>query len=274
MTRIGIEALSVFSLPPVEYANLAADLGCHCIAAQLQSRTDIPLPYPAWSLKTDLALRREFKAVLRDRGIALHQGEGTCIRPGADIRAHERDLDLFAELGAERVATISMDPDLGRTYAQLALLAEMAEARGLKTATLEFAPTLAIATLAAALAAIRAVGKPHLKILIDSMHLYRSGSTAKDLAAVPADFIAFAQICDARLSPPPGADYVRQAQTERLVPGTGDIPLRDVIQALPEDITLGLEVPMMSAAMAGKGPRERLAPCVAALRGLLEQCSR
>jgi hypothetical protein len=35
--RLGIEFLSVFGLPPVEFVNLAADLGCRYISTGLRS---------------------------------------------------------------------------------------------------------------------------------------------------------------------------------------------------------------------------------------------
>ena len=36
MDRLGVEFLSVFGLPPVEFVNLAADLGCHYISTGLR----------------------------------------------------------------------------------------------------------------------------------------------------------------------------------------------------------------------------------------------
>jgi sugar phosphate isomerase/epimerase len=269
MSGIGIESSSVFGLPPVEFVNLAADLGCDSISATLALRANNPLPYPAWSLRENPALRRNMKAAMRDRGIALALADATAIRPGAEIRDYASDLDLFADLGAERVGTVSFEPDLGRTYDQLALLVDMAQERGFKATVLEFVPGLAIPTLSAGLAALRHVGKPSLQLLADAMHLYRSGGTAADLVGLSAGLIGYAQICDYPLRPADD-DYFEQATTERLVPGAGEIPLREFLLALPKDIPLGLEVPMLAAAKAGKSAHERLRPCVGALRGLLE----
>ena len=56
-----------------------------------------------------------------------------------------------------------------------------------------------------------------------------------------------------------------------LVPGEGELPLRDMLAALPRDRVVGLEVPLRSEALAGVGPRERLGRCVAAARDLLAQ---
>jgi hypothetical protein len=56
---------------------------------------------------------------------------------------------------------------------------------------------------------------------------------------------------------------------ERMVPGTGGLPLPEVLAALPGDVVIGLEVPLRSQAQAGVGPHRRLGRCVDAARELL-----
>ncbi|OHV51343.1 hypothetical protein BCD48_10165 [Pseudofrankia sp. BMG5.36] len=56
-----------------------------------------------------------------------------------------------------------------------------------------------------------------------------------------------------------------------MVPGTGELPLLDMLTALPPGLVIGLEVPLRSQAEAGIGPRDRLGRCVDAARGLLDQ---
>lgn len=52
MERIGIEHLSVFGLPRIEFVDLAADLGVPNISTSLQSTGNSPLGYPHFSLST------------------------------------------------------------------------------------------------------------------------------------------------------------------------------------------------------------------------------
>ena len=59
MDRIGIENISVFGLPPIDFVNLAADLGCHHISTSLVPFDYNPHGYPRFSLKEDAVLRRE-----------------------------------------------------------------------------------------------------------------------------------------------------------------------------------------------------------------------
>jgi hypothetical protein len=56
---------------------------------------------------------------------------------------------------------------------------------------------------------------------------------------------------------------------ERMAPGDGELPLAEILGAVPPDVVIGLEIPMRSLAESGVGPAERLRPCVAAARELL-----
>ncbi len=58
---------------------------------------------------------------------------------------------------------------------------------------------------------------------------------------------------------------------ERMVPGEGELPLSEILAALPDDIDIGLEVPQRSLALSGVGPAARLRPCVEAAQGLLRR---
>jgi sugar phosphate isomerase/epimerase len=270
MNRLGIECISAFGLPPVQFVNLAADLGCRYISTGLEPIDYNPHGYPKFSLRGDPALRREMVAAMRDRGVSISLGEGFSIRPGVDVRRQRAlDLQVMCELGVTRINTVSMDPDLVRTFDQFGALAEMAAAAHVEV-TVELAPGLPVADLKTALAAVRHVGRPNFRLLIDTMHFVRSGSAAADLAAISPDLIGYIQLCDAPLAPR-YATYFEEAMFERMLPGAGELPLLEVLRALPRDLPVGLEVPLRSHAEAGLGPRERLGPVVEGARRLLAQ---
>jgi hypothetical protein len=79
------------------------------------------------------------------------------------------------------------------------------------------------------------------------MHLVRSGSGAEDVAALDPELIGHVQLADALLVPTI-PDYMEEACFERMVPGTGELPLVDILAALPSDVVIGLEVPLRSQA--------------------------
>jgi sugar phosphate isomerase/epimerase len=267
--RLGIEQLSAFGLPPVEFVHLAANLGCQCISAGLVGLGYNPNGYPDFSLREDKALRRATIAAMRERDVAISLGEGCIIRPGSDIRDAAADMDIMAELGVERINTTSMDPDLARTLDQLGLFAEMAAARSM-VSTLELCPALTIRDLGMAVDAVRHVGRADFTLLLDTMHLGRSGATGADVAALDPAMISYVQLCDAPRVPSE-PNYLKEATFERMVPGEGDMPLRDYLAAIPPSVTISLEVPLQAMAEAGVEPLERLRPCVAAARMLMAE---
>lgn len=254
-------------MPPVEHIALAAELGCGAISLAPAPFTANPHGYPAWSLRDNPALRREVRAALAAKGIALRLGEGFLIRPGSDVGSSADDLDLMAEIGAERVNVLSIDADAARSLDELGRLADLAAARGL-VLTLEWMAGMAIGTLAQSVAAIRAVGRGNLKLLVDTMHLARSGGTAAELAVIDPALIGYVQLCDCPVKPL-DASYGEEARHNRLALGQGDLPLAELIAALPQQVLIGLELPMLVRAEAGEGPRERLAASVAFAKSLV-----
>jgi sugar phosphate isomerase/epimerase len=265
--RLGIEHLSVFGLPPVEFVNLVADLGCRYLATGLSASPYNPHGYPPFSLRDDAALRREMLAAMHDRGLSISLGEGFSLREGHEVEDRRGDLELMAELEVTRINTVSMDPDLERTFDQFARLAEMAATFGMET-TVEFGPGLSVGDLPTAVGAVRHVGRPDFRLLIDTMHLGRTGSGPADLAALDRGLIGYVQLSDAPIEPRFDT-YMEEAMFERTVPGQGELPLQEMLAALPTEVVIGLEVPLRSQAEAGIGPEARLRPCVDAARRLL-----
>lgn len=267
--RLGIGMLSVFGLPPVELVNLAADLGCRFVSAALQGMPLVPLGYPRFSLTDDAGLRQAVLAAMDDRGVRISLGDGFLVLPGADVRAFRADLDVLAELGVPRINVVSLDPDVPRSFDQFAALTDLAAQLGIQT-LVEPVPGLTVGDLPTALAAVDHVARPDFRLLIDTMHVVRSGSSAADLAAIDPTGIGYAQLNDTALRPRT-ENYMEEAMFERMVPGEGELPLRDILSVLPPDIVIELEVPRRQLALAGVSPIDRLRPCVGAARRLLSE---
>jgi sugar phosphate isomerase/epimerase len=263
MRQLGIDCLSVFGLPPVPFVQLAAELGCNFISLGLPPRCN-PENYPAYSLK-DPATQRETKAALKDHGISLLVAEGVFILPKRDVADSAADLDIMAELGARAVNVVGIEPDRTRCFDQFAHLAEMAAARGMES-RVEFVAGLPVGTLADGIEAIRHVGRPDMKLVVDMMHLGRSGGTVADVMNADPSLFGYIQVCDCMNE---GGDRVWEQTFERMRPGDGELPLAGFLAALPRDLPVGMEIPQRSLAEMGLGPKERLAPCVAATRSLL-----
>jgi hypothetical protein len=269
MSRLGLEGLTMFGMPPIEHITLAADLDCSHVSMGLG-----PVPwklerFPQWSLRDSAALRREMIATLRDRGMVFAQGEGCIVRAGLDVRSYVSDLDLFAELGVVQISTVTMEPDASRAQAQLALLAEMADQRGMGL-TLEFAPPHSINTFEKALTAIRSIEKPNVRLTIDAMHFFRSGGNVDQLRLAGGGCVGHVQLCDVPLSPTTD-DYYQEACFGRRLPGEGELPLRAFLAALPKDVRVGLEIPMLAQMGAEANLEALVARAVALARDLLAE---
>jgi sugar phosphate isomerase/epimerase len=266
MRDLGIDVLCVFGMPPVDYVNMAADLGCRYVGVT-NFPTANPHGYPEFSLTADAGLRRQMKAALADRGVSISTAEGLFAMPDQDFRDRRAELDAFADLGVPRLTTISLDPDRSRSFDQFAVLAEMAAGYGMEV-MLEFVPTLTVADLPTALEALRHVDRPNMSLVIDTLHWVRSGLTVADAQALDPALVGNIQLCDAPLKPIIEV-YGVEAATERLAPGKGELPLRDLLLALPKDKLTSLEIPQLSLAQRGIGPQDRLEVCVDAARAML-----
>lgn len=272
MYRLGIEQLSAFGMPPVEYVHLAAELGCEHISTGLTPVPWNPCGFPAWSLRDDALLRRKMIVAMRENRVSISVAEGFAVRANADVNDRVADLDLVAELGAQRVSAVSMEPDMRRALDQLSTLAELCAQRSMGF-TLEFAPPHPINNLESALAAIRYIDKPNSKIVIDAMHFFRSGGEVSDLAALDPKLIGYAQLCDVPLAARHG-DYMQEACFERMIPGEGELPLLEFLSVLPRDLVIGLEIPILAEIKANGNLRTLLGRAVEATRNLLGQLDR
>lgn len=269
---LGIEMLTLLGMPPVEYVELAAELGCKEVSTGLFSLDlgmfgiDEPL-WPAWSLRDDPGLRREMKAAMADTGVQIGLGEGFGVGPDRPPAASLAALDLMAELGALRINAICMDDDFlasGAAADAMAELAELTRARGMRF-TIEFFPPTGLNSLERALAVIDHVGRDKAQLLVDTMHLFRSGGTVEQVRSLPPGSIGYVQLSDGIVAPHDDA-YFRTAMFGRSVPGAGDFPLEGLIAALEPEVTVSLEVPRLDDVRDDPcGHAER---CVAAARAL------
>ena len=263
--RIGLEFLCEIGASPVDFARLAAGVGCRNISILASQLGHNPLNYPAWSLLDDRALRRELRTVLADRGVTVALGEGLVIQPGRDAALLQPVIDLYAELGVGRLNGVSLDPDRTRSADQFARLAERVRAAGLRL-SLEYSGR-SFGTLDQAAGFVRQLGD--VTLLIDLLHVVRAGNGPADLARVDPGLIGYVQLCDG--APGVAASYMEEALNHRMVPGTGQFPIADFLRLVPDGVIVSAEVPQLALARQGVPAGERLAAIFAATGAALEQ---
>ncbi len=175
-----------------------------------------------------------------DQGIRIFEAESF----GIDADTHVPDflpaLEAAAELGAACIVSGGIDADESRLVARYGELAEAAQGFGLVMA-IEFMPIRPMKSLADALRVLGRVDHPNGRILIDALHLTRSGGTPEQVAGVNPALIAYVQLCDA--PNPPLQPLTEESRQGRLYPGEGGLPIRQLLAALPADIPVSLEAP-------------------------------
>ncbi|WP_257541196.1 sugar phosphate isomerase/epimerase [Sphingobium sp. CFD-1] len=256
MNRIGVDYISLIGISPLGMITAAADAGCHNISLILTRPDYNPDGYPWFSLIDDAALRRETVTCLRDRDVSIALVDGFAVYPDQPTENHRQAFEILAELGVRRVNTVSFDEDWSRMIDKTAEIVAMAREYDV-TVTIESCPMLTVKTLAQALEVISAVNLPNFKLLIDTMHITRSGESG-DIARLDPVLIDYVQISDGPLSVPDPLNYMNEAMNERMVPGTGEMPLVEMIRAMRRDIIVSIEVPMRSLKEAGMSETERV----------------
>ena len=102
-------------------------------------------------------------------------------------------------------------------------------------------------------------------MLVDTLHLARSGGRPDDLRRVPSRLLPYLQIADAPAEPPGRErDVLRdEALHGRLLPGDGALPLAATLAAVP-DVPLSLELRSAALMAAYPDPVERASAVLAA----------
>ena len=90
---------------------------------------------------------------------------------------------------------------------------------------------------------------PGAGILVDALHFDRSQSSLADLRTIPAQRLHYWQLCDGPAERPATTEQlIHAAREERMFPGEGGIDLIGLTRAMPDDLTISIEVPTVQLA--------------------------
>jgi len=262
--RLSLAHLTVLDAHPLELVDAAVAGGFDAIGLRIvpPMRTDAIVPVIG-----DEDLLRRLERRLAETGIEILDVEAIWLGPDSDVDALEPALAVGQRLGAQNVLVVGNDPDAARVIDNFAALAERAARYRLKLG-LEFIPYCRTSTLSQAQAVVKASGQPNAGVLVDALHLIRSGGSVDDLRKVEPAAILYGQICDAHAERPQTPEALRhEARGGRLYPGQGHLPLREILEALPRGLPLGVEAPCPDYGQLP--PAERARICGAATRRLL-----
>lgn len=255
--EIGLDFLTVAEYPAPEQIEAAARHGIRKVNLLVQPFA--MLPY--YNLIGDTAARRKTRERCRDLGVEVEMVEPFIADVTTDIDDFRPAFESAAYLGARWINLLPRDRDFARMADCFARTAEIAAGYGLRVFT-EFHRRASLRTLSETVAFFDDYGLDDIMVEVDALHFFRLDGQVEEIVR-HSNRIARAQICDA----PAGvseADQAAEAREHRLPPGEGIFPLQAFVDALPDGIVVGLEVPHRTY-----GPEERLERSVAGLRALL-----
>jgi sugar phosphate isomerase/epimerase len=257
------------ALAPLTVGRPAPDVVVDAAAAAGFRRVGMTLWRPdaeQSSLCTDPAARRRLLARLDGAGVSVLDAGVVSLRSELDRAGVARFVEAAADLGADRIIALHRDGPVDRAAAHLSEVCSLAAAAGLRVAV-EFMPYTACRTVQEAITLVARAGAVNAGLVIDVLHLFRSGGSVPDLAGLHPSQVLLVQLCDARLTAPPPERLRAEALTDRRYPGQGQLPLDEVLAALPAGVPMTIESPV--AADAALAPADRARAAWAAARELL-----
>lgn len=239
MRPLSLDHLTIIEATPLELIEAAAAGGFDRVGLRIVQPAAAA---PVIDVIGQPQLQRDLKALMQTTGVSIGLIESIWLSPVTNIAELEPALATGAELGARFVLVAGNDPDEGRLSAHLFQLALEAKAYGLEIA-FEFMPFTQVRSIEQAVRIMRQIAQPNLRLLIDALHVSRSGRDLSTLEKLPSSVVSYVHLCDAPAALPPPEGLRDEARLGRLYPGEGALALDAFLDAMPPDATVGLEAP-------------------------------
>lgn len=225
-----LAAGTILDVPPTSIVSVAATAGYAGVGLRVDPTN------------LDSRSRALIRQQLSDTGVSMLDVEVIRLQPGRPIEAHRALVELAGELGARWVTTVSHLPGTAETAAALAQVAAMAAEVGVGVA-LEFMRFTEVCDMWAAVKLVREVNSQNLRVLVDPLHLARTGERLDAVAALSERDVAFVQLCDApETAPTDLTGLVEEARHRRLLPGDGELDLASFLRSIPAGVPVSVEV--------------------------------
>ena len=253
--EVGIDHLTMLDVSPPELVTVAWEAGFDAVSPRVAASTPSEEP---WLMTPGSPMLEETARRLDDTGIRALAVEVVRIGSATRREDYESTLEAGARLGARYVTVNGDDPDMERACETFAALTVDARPYGLRP-LIEPIPYTHVSNLdeAAHIAEHSGGGG----ILVDALHFRRFGGSVEQLRSLDPELLSYAQLCDAPLAPPSGlprprklprgqstdgTDLQLESRAMRLLPGDGELPLADILAALPEGIPVSVEAPVVA----------------------------
>jgi sugar phosphate isomerase/epimerase len=248
---VGVGHLTMLDAAPPDWVVLAHAAGFEAVGIRIgpASPSEEPWPMDIGSPMHAATLNR-----LQDTGTVVQDVEIIAITPTTQAAPQQRLFETGASLGARFFNVMVTDPDLARAHDTFAALCDLALPYGLRPC-MEGISYTAVRDLRTAFQVLDGTGGG---LIVDPLHIQRSGDDLVDLRRVDRAALGYLQLCDGPRTVPTGVRVPRQlprgqsaggddrqleSRAARLLPGEGEIPVVDFVAALPDDLPVSVEAP-------------------------------
>jgi len=228
MNPIVLAPTTLGSTPPLEYIDIARKAGYDGIGIRLYPSPGMTF----FPVVGDATREREVSSALAGSDLQVYEIFTCYLQPGMDFEAMKRAHEFGASLGARYALVIGDDPEWGRMVESFGTLCDNAKQFGLTCALEAPVNRRALNSLDLNLRLIREAGRENAGISVDPVQFTRARHTPDMLQGLEPGLLPYAQICDSA-STTPGDPLC--------MPGDGIVPLKALLDALPEGLPLGLE---------------------------------
>ncbi len=243
--RVSLAQLTVDPVATLPFVTAAAAAGFRSVGLRLAAAPGPAVAHAPLTRRHVIALKRR----LADTGVSVDLATGLWMLPDTQPAGFEAVLDLAADLGVECMLVVCNDQNRERARDRFSATCQLAAQRGL-TIGLEFMAYTSLKSIAQAEAFLKVAKQPNAALIIDALHLARSGGTPVDVASIDPGMIALVQLCDAPLQAPAADALRKEARGNRLYPGEGELWLDELMDALRSDIWIDVEAPCAGDATA------------------------
>lgn len=253
--EIGLAHLTLLDVSPPELVTVAASAGFDNVGLRVAA---VGPHEERWPMTPGSPMLDETVRRMDDAGVRVLDVEVLVLGPDTRGEHYEATLETGARLGARFLNVMGDDPEpqrIGETFARLT-----ADARpyGLRP-LIEPIQFKAVRDLHQAVRIAARSGGGGVEI--DALHFCRFGGDLDELRAVDRGLLPLLQVCDAPSTLPSslprpsrlprgqatdGDPRILEARAMRLLPGDGELPLLELLAAMPSGIPLSVEAPVLS----------------------------
>ena len=248
---VGVGHLTMLDCAPPDWVQLAHDAGFQAVGIRIGA---VSPPEEPWPMTAGSPMLAATLARLAATGLVVQDVEIINITPRIRVSRYDPLLEVGARLGARFFNVMVTDPDVRRAHDTFAAVCELALPYGLRPCMegISYTAVRDLETAYAVLAGTRG------GLIVDPLHIQRSGDDLTDLQRVAPSALGYLQLCDGPLRAPAALPVPRtmprgqsvqgnvrqlESRAARLLPGEGEIPVADFAAALPADLPVSVEAP-------------------------------